>query len=128
VQKVGGPQDVRACGFAFGVDRLQALLMPIEEKTPIRVLIIPVSQQDLPYALQVSREVRGAGREAQLDVSGHGVSAGLRLAAKQSIRLAVIVGENERQTDTITLHNLVSGAERQVPHARFTQIFDERER
>ncbi|HEY0755590.1 MAG TPA: ATP phosphoribosyltransferase regulatory subunit [Ktedonobacteraceae bacterium] len=127
LQKIGGPQDIRACGFAFGVDRLQDLLIPRVEKESRRILVIPVSQQDLPYALQIAREVRVARGEAELDVSGHGVSAGLRLAAKQSIPLAAIVGENERHMNTIMLHNLVSGVERQVPRARFMQNFAEKE-
>ncbi|HEX7737088.1 MAG TPA: histidine--tRNA ligase [Ktedonobacteraceae bacterium] len=128
VHKVGGPQDIRACGFAFGVDRLLALLAPAEAPEHPRVLVIPVGQQDLPYALQITRELRAAGRRAELDVSGHGVGGGLKHAVKQAIRLAAIVGENERQTDSITLHNLVSGAERLIPRARFLQSFDERER
>ena len=128
VHKVGGPQDVRACGFAIGVERLQTLLAPAVEPEHVRVLVIPVSAQDLPYALQIARELRGAGRETELDVSGHGVSAGLKHAVKKEIRLAAIVGENERLTNTITLHNLLNGAERQIPRARFAQSFDERER
>jgi histidyl-tRNA synthetase len=128
VHKVGGPQDTRACGFAIGVERLQTLLAPVARAIQPRILVIPVSAHDLPYALQVARELRGAGRETELDVSGHGVSAGLKQATKKEIQLAAIVGENERLTDTITLHNLLSGVERQIPRSRLTQSFDERER
>lgn len=128
VQKVGGPQDIRACGFAIGVERLLPLLSPTAEPEHIRVLVIPISQPDLPYALQIVHELRASGREAELDVSGHGVGAGLKQAVKKTIRLAAIVGENERLTDTITLHNLFSGVERQIPRARFVQDFDEREK
>lgn len=128
VHKVGGTQDIRACGFAIGVERLQTLLTPTAEQEPIRTIVIPVSTQDLPYALQVARELRASGKLAELDVSGHGVGTALKHAAKKEIRLATIVGENERLTDTITLHNLLNGEERQIPRARFMQSFDERER
>ena len=92
------------------------------------MLVIPVSAQDLPYALQIARELRAAGRLTELDVSGHGVGAGLKQAVKKAITLAAIVGEDERRTDTVTLHNLVSGAERQIPRARLAQGFAKEEK
>jgi histidyl-tRNA synthetase len=128
VHKVGGPQDIRACGFAIGVERLLPLLAPVAESEQKPILVIPVSPQDLPYALQIARELRAAGRSAELDVSGHGVGAGLKQAVKKTLPLAAIVGENERLTDTLTLHNLVSGVERQIPRALLLQSFDEREK
>jgi histidyl-tRNA synthetase len=127
VQKVGGPQDIRACGFAIGVERLLPLLAPVSEPEQKSILVVPVSPQDLPYALQIARALRAAGQSAELDVSGHGVGAGLKQAAKKTLRLVAIVGENERLADTITLHNLVSGVERQIPRARLLQSFAERE-
>ncbi len=128
VHKVGGPQDIRACGFAIGVERLLSLLAPVAESEQKPILVVPVSPQDLPYALQIARELRALGQPAELDVGGHGVGAGLKQAAKKTIRLAAIVGENERLSETITLHNLVSGVERQIPRARLLQSFDEREK
>lgn len=128
VQKVGGPQSIRACGFAIGVERLLPLLAPNVESAHTRVLVIPISQQDLPYALQIARELRAAGREAELDVSGHGVSAALKYAAKQAIQLAAIVGENERRTATIMLHDLTSGNEEQLARATFVNSCAERGR
>ena len=127
IHKVGGPQDIRACGFAIGVERLQTLLLPTAGLELEGILVIPVGPEDLPYALQIARELRAGGAQAELDVTGHGVRAGLKHAAKKTIGLAAIVGENERLTDTITLHNLVSGSEEQIARAPFVQRFDERE-
>lgn len=128
VQAVGGTQDIKACGFTFGVERLQALLTPLPDPTPERILMIPVSSQDLPYALQVARELRAAGKQVEMDVTGHGVGAGLKQAARKEIQQAAIVGENERQANTITLHNLASGIEQQVSRSAYGNDFRERER
>lgn len=114
VHTVGGTQDVKACGFAFGIERLQTLLAPVQESKPERILVIPVSPQDLPSALQVVREMRVEGQAAELDVTGHGVGMGLRQAVKKEIKLAAIVGENERRVGKITLHNLTNGREWQL--------------
>jgi histidyl-tRNA synthetase len=128
VRAVGGPQDTRACGFAFGIERLQTLLTPASPPKPESILVIPVSPQDLSYALQIARELRAGGKHAEIDVTGHGVGAGLKQAAKKEIAQAAIVGEDERRANTITLHNLASGSEQQISRATLTQSFNERER
>ncbi|TMD94754.1 MAG: ATP phosphoribosyltransferase regulatory subunit [Chloroflexi bacterium] len=60
VRAVGGNRDINACGFAFGIERLLSLIdrsdLPSYEST--RALVIPVSQSDVPYALQVARSTR----------------------------------------------------------------------
>ena len=53
-----------------------------------QALVIPVSQSDLPYALQVARSARAQGLHMEVDVTGHGVGTGLKVAAKKQIALA----------------------------------------
>jgi len=110
---VGSARELNACGFAFGVERLLSLI-PRETLPPIvttQALVIPVSAQDLPYALQVAHTARSLGVRTEVDVADHGVSAGLRLAARRQIRLALIVGEDERRQGVVTVRDLVTGEE-----------------
>src|SRR6266481_9032429 len=60
VRAVGSTRDVNACGFAFGIERLLSLIPPGElpRVAGTKALVIPVSDQDLQYALQVARTVR----------------------------------------------------------------------
>jgi histidyl-tRNA synthetase len=113
VRAVGSTRDVNACGFAFGIERLLSLIPPRElpRAAGTKALVIPVSDQDLQYALQVARTVRTHGARVEVDVSGHGVGAGLRQAAKKQIRYALIVGEDEQQANMVTLRDLVTAAE-----------------
>jgi ATP phosphoribosyltransferase regulatory subunit len=110
---VGGSRDVNACGFAFGVERLLAAIpqRDLPFVTPTQALIIPVSANEIPYAIRVARSVRSQGVSAELDISGHGVSAGLKLAVKKHIRHALIVGEDEQEKGVVTVHDLVTGEE-----------------
>ena len=121
VRAVGGGQDVRACGFAFGIDRLQTLLAPAVETARPQIMVIPISQQNLSYALHIARALRAAGQMVELEVTGHGVSTGLKLAARQHVQWAAIVGEEEERTKTITWHNLQSGEEEQVTLAQLVR-------
>ena len=113
LRAVGSSRDISACGFAFGIERLLSLMSQQEFPIAIKVqaLVIPVSVHDLPYALSVARSVRAGGLRTEVDVSGHGVGAGLRSAVKKRIRLALIVGEDERQAGTVTVRDLGTGEE-----------------
>ncbi|HEU0002386.1 MAG TPA: ATP phosphoribosyltransferase regulatory subunit, partial [Ktedonobacteraceae bacterium] len=114
MRAIGGAREINACGFACGVERLVALLpksnLPQIEAT--QALVIPVSIQDMPYALQVARSARTQGMCTEVDVTGHGVGAGLKLATKKQIPLALIVGENERRANVVTVRDLERGEER----------------
>ena len=125
VRAVGSSQDVRACGFAFGVERLLALLTPPAGIEPARVMVIPVSAQDLPYALRVTRELRASGQTVELDITGHGVGAGLKLAVRKGIRQVAIVGEEEEHAGSITWHDLSSGEEQQLASAALAALLKE---
>jgi len=113
LRAVGGTRDINACGFAFGVERLLPLIpesnLPFVEKT--QALIIPVNMQNMSYALRVAKIAREVGLRVEVDVSEHGVGAGLKLATKKETPWALIVGEDEQHTNRVTLHHLVTGEE-----------------
>jgi histidyl-tRNA synthetase len=113
LRTVGGTRDINACGFAFGIERLLPFIpessYPSPEKT--LALIIPVNILSMPYALKVAQMARESGLRIEVDVTEHGVGAGLKLATKKEIPWALIVGEDERRMNSVTLHDLVSGKE-----------------
>jgi histidyl-tRNA synthetase len=122
VRAIGGSQDVRACGFSFGLERLSAILAPEAEPSSAEVLVIPVNQQNLPYALRITRALRACGQAVELDVSGHGVSAGLKLAARKQMRRAAIVGDDEERAGKITWRDLPGGAEVSITPAALAEL------
>lgn len=116
VRAVGGARDVNACGFAFGVDRLLSLL-PADDLPSMEMaqaLVIPVAEGNIAYALQVARTLRESGALVKLDVSGHGVGPGLKLASRKHIRLALIVGEDEQRAGNVTLRDLETREEHTI--------------
>ncbi len=113
LRAVGGTRDINACGFAFGIERLLPLIpksnLPVVEKP--QAFIIPVNMQNMPYALRVAKAAREVGLRVEVDVTEHGVGAGLKLATKKEIPWALIVGEDEQQTNKVTQHHLGTGEE-----------------
>ena len=127
VRAVGGARDVNACGFAFGLERLLSLIpeSALPRAASLQALVIPVSEQDIPYALNVARKMRTMRVYTEVDVTGRGVSAGLRLAAKRQMTLALIVGEDERRAGTITVRQLNTGRSGVVSFDDPGQLFDD---
>ncbi|GAC1684261.1 MAG: hypothetical protein NVS9B9_06240 [Ktedonobacteraceae bacterium] len=123
MRAVGSTRDVSACGFAFGVERLLTLVskddLPIARST--QAFVIPVRIEEMPYALHIARMVRSSGIYVELDVTGHGVSSGLKQASKRNIPFALIVGEDERQRDVVTVHDLTTGEEQVVSSESLAQ-------
>ena len=117
MRAVGASRDLNACGFAFGIERLLALIpkSDLPQVPTTQALAIPVSSNEIPYALQVARAARALGIRTEVDVTGHGPGSGLRQAAKRNVRLALIVGEDEQRQGTITLRDLATSEEHTVP-------------
>lgn len=117
MRAVGSARDVNACGLAFGLERLLSFIPESGFIQPeaASALVIPVSMSDMPYALSVARTARNQGMRAEVDVTGHGVGSGLKLATKKQIRLALIVGESERLAQTVTVRDLTTSQEQTLP-------------
>ncbi len=116
LRAVGSTRNIGACGFAFGVERLLSLMPESDIHVPdvAKALVIPVDAQELPYAFHVARLFRKAGFQAEVDITEHRLSAGLKLADKKQVTMAVIVGETEREREIVKVRNLASGEEQVV--------------
>ncbi|GHO42870.1 histidine--tRNA ligase [Ktedonospora formicarum] len=116
MRAVGSPRDISACGFAFGVERLLAHIPSVNLPTvqATQAIVIPVSANELPYALRVARVAREANHRVEVDINGHSIGAGLKQAAKKQIPLALIVGEDEAARNMVTVRDLETGIERHV--------------
>ncbi len=116
MRAVGSARDVHACGFAFGLERLLSYV-PKTSLPPLEMteaMVIPLNGQVLPYALHVAQAARTQGIRTEVDITGHGVGTALKQAAKRQIRLALIVGEDEQRTRSVTVRDLLTGEEQVV--------------
>ncbi|HLH60775.1 MAG TPA: HisS family protein [Ktedonobacteraceae bacterium] len=113
MQAIGG-REVKACGFAFGVERLLSVLSKddLPDLPPKRMLIIPVSTREVFYALHVAHLLRMNEVQVEVDLTGHGTGAALKLAVEKNIRQVLTVGEGERRSNTVIVRDLKTGEER----------------
>ena len=116
VRSLGGRDNIPACGFSFGLERLKLALeaegtMPTGDRS-VDVVVAPIDEADEPAATSVATRLRTAGLDVEVDVRRRGVKANLRHADREGIPYVVIVGERERQSGHVLLRDMGARSER----------------
>ena len=112
VALMGGPQ-MPGVGWAAGIERL-ALLID-EPATPTRpIALVPLGEEGEALALGMAETLRGAGFAVDLGYSGN-LSRRMRRANRVKARAAVLIGDDEVARNIVTLRDLDSGDQAEVP-------------
>lgn len=116
IGQMGGPHTP-GIGWAAGVERLAMLLA--EMPAPARpVAVIPMGDQ--VQGLAVAERLRRAGLAVEFGFSGN-MKKRMARANKANARAAVILGEEEGQRGAVTLRDLDTGEQAEVPLAELEQ-------
>jgi len=125
VRALGGRETVPACGFSYGLERLDLARGDVPVDRATRVLVVGVTPDDYPAALAVARELRTVrGVAVEQDVRVRGVKAALRHADRTGAHLVVIVGERERVEGEVLLRNMRTREEHTVSRAALVQAVE----
>jgi histidyl-tRNA synthetase len=109
VKELGG-QPHRAVGFAFGLERLIAVLSDsgrlenVKNFTDI-YLISMMPETDL-YALKLSHNFRHSNFRTDLNVEHKSLKSSIKIAVKKEALYAVIIGDQEMKANQVTIKNL----------------------
>ncbi len=125
VQALGGRAAVPACGFSFGLERLDLALQsePPNGQTmqSADVLVAPLAAEDSAAAIEVAQLLRNADRSVELDVRLRGARGNLRHADRHGIAHVVLIGEREREAGSVMLRNM---AQREEMLVRIDKLVD----
>ncbi len=117
ISDLGGPRTP-GIGFAIGEDRLVDVVPDGFRKKALSgrlpVAIIPLAPGDRGPALSLSRSLRAAGIPADVITAGKGPGTGLKAAEKKSLRIAVLLGEDERREGTAVVKDLTARTQEKV--------------
>ena len=114
VGDLGGP-SLGAIGFAFGIERL---LLVTSGQLPVTsrnlVYIVPLGEEAKKQSLKLLDDLRKAGITSDTDYEDKSLKGALRKANDLSVRLVLIIGEDELKKGAVTLKDMVSGEQREV--------------
>lgn len=116
VRALGGRESVPACGFSYGLERVDLARPQLDEPRPARVLVTAVGEDDHPAALAVARQLRQVpGLVVEQDVRLRGPKAALRHADRSAVDAVVLVGPDERAQNQAVLRDMRARRETRVP-------------
>jgi len=76
---------------------------------PVQIKIIPVGKNHLPYAKKIKKELAEKKFRTELDKSDESVSKRIRNGEIQKIPYLIVVGENEKKKETISVREVKTG-------------------
>lgn len=104
-------------GISIGLTRLFYILNEYKlreektEKSISKVIIIPMID-DLTYPIQVATKLRENGINTEIYLENKAIKKKMNYANKQDIPYAIIIGEDELNSQTVTLKDMRSGEQK----------------
>ena len=120
VEMMGGPA-MPGVGWAAGIERLAMLIAdPPPPQRP--VAIVPIGQAADAAALTLAEALRSDGYAVDVGYGGN-LARRMRRANRINARAAVLLGEEELVRNVVTLRDLDSGEQSEVPiHAELSEL------
>ncbi|MGE3278737.1 MAG: histidine--tRNA ligase [Candidatus Altimarinota bacterium] len=116
-QFMDGKQDFPAVGISFGVS---VICDALKEKTPelkkslTDVYVVPVSRNELSYAMDVARQLREHGIRTDMDLVERGIGKNFAFADALGIPYVVVLGEEELSQQILTVKDMKTGEQNKM--------------
>jgi histidyl-tRNA synthetase len=120
IEVLGGP-SMPGVGFATGLERIvltmQDQRVQVPELARPTLFVAYSGAAAKREAARLAAELRAAGAAVSLAMGEHSLRAQLKQAAREGVRLTLIVGEQELATGTVAVKDMDSGNQEAVSRA-----------
>lgn len=114
VELLGGP-STPGIGFAMGIERIIILLKELECYVPDRELdVFVMNLNNTNYAFQIIDDLRLSEFSVETDYTGKNMKGMWKLVDKLNPKFVLIIGEDERVNDYITVKDNITKEETKV--------------
>lgn len=119
-QQLGSNQEIPAVGAAIGLERLVLLVQEQQNQLnippePALALVLPFAKEQINLAMLVADALRQAEINTDILFGEHSIKSMMRTANKMRATWALLLGENEQATQTITIKHMPSGKQETIP-------------
>jgi len=127
IKEIGG-DDTPAVGFAAGLERILLALelqkiLP-EQNKKIAAFVVANGAAAEIYAFKLLTDLRRQNISAAMDFAKKSMKAQMKAAAKSGAKFALIIGEEEVASETVTIKNLETSAQEKIPVAEVPNKFN----
>lgn len=127
VETIGGP-SIPGVGFAMGMERLLKALeyenINLVEENKIDIYVIPMNTMD--YSIALTHDLRMNGFITELDYMNRKIQNNFKQADKLKARMIIIVGEEEVNTNILTVKDNHNKQEYKVKIEDLIDFLDEK--
>lgn len=112
-----GLKNMSGVGISFGLDRIYLVveelgLFPTTVTATSQALFINYGEKEAFYAMQAIKELRQSGIKVELYPDNAKLAKQFQHADKRNIPFAVMAGDQEMNSNTFTLKNLLTGEQK----------------
>jgi histidyl-tRNA synthetase len=121
-------EDVPACGFSLGLERILVVMTerkmfpPEIERASADVLLTLFDESTIPDALKLAAELRAGGIRVEVYPEPDKLGKQMKYASTRKIRFAAILGGDEIARGEVTIKNLDTGEQKTMPHPAVTDL------
>ena len=115
-------------GISIGLTRLfyqlkENCIINNEINSPVDVMILPMTE-DYKMCLEVSKKIRELSISTSICYINKKFKSKIKYADNMNSKYAVIIGEDEINTNTLTIKNMVTGEQNQVKFDEIKEFFE----
>jgi len=85
-----------------------------EEKSISKILVVPMSENEMDYALEIGAKLREQDINTEVFLEDKKLKAKFKYADKLHIPYVIVIGEEEKNNNTITLKNMETGEQKTI--------------
>jgi histidyl-tRNA synthetase len=119
-----GLKDVSGIGISFGADRIYDVLndlhlFPDSTESSISYLILNFGGDDTLASLDLASDIRSKGHDCELYPTNVKIQKQFKYADARNARFVIMIGEDERNSNEITIKNMKQGTQERILRSEF---------
>lgn len=113
-------QDVPACGFSLGLERIivvmteREMFPPDVGFSPADVMVAIWNESTVTDAVKLARELRNTGLRVELYPQSDKIGKQFKYAAERRVRLVALVGDDERAKGEVSVKDMGTSEQRAI--------------
>jgi histidyl-tRNA synthetase len=123
-----GAEPTNSTGYAIGFDRVMMALERQESEIPIKrvsAYIIPLGDEAKTQAMRITSNLRRSGISCNAALLDRNISKHMKYANTINARYTIIIGENELASKQVSIKNMESGEQVNVPFEKVAEYIGE---
>ena len=118
-QELGAKNEVPAIGAAIGVERMGMILEAIAAGKPLvapapRYVFVPLDQEYTAVALELGKQLQGAGLVVDYVFDGDSIKTKMRRANAANAAYTLLIGSDEYAQKVVAVKTMATGAEERI--------------